>query len=114
MKYRKLDAAGDYTLGTGRDFWVDVPEAVAAAVQTRLGLWAGEWFLDAEAGTPWAADILGYSRRAYDAAVQARVLGTPGVQDIIAYSSQLADRRLTIRAKITTDYGQAAITGVYG
>ena len=52
MRYRKLDAAGDMTFGNGIGaFYVDIPEAPAQAVMTRLRMEQGEWFLDAKAGT---------------------------------------------------------------
>src|SRR5260364_424406 len=54
MRYRRLDAAGDYAFGRGlSDFEQDTPEAVAQAVKTRLALRFGEWFLDTSDGTPW-------------------------------------------------------------
>jgi hypothetical protein len=55
MRYRKLDANGDYTFGGGsNDFLVNTPETVAQAVMTRLNLLQGEWFLDTTAGMPWS------------------------------------------------------------
>src|SRR5260363_151880 len=53
MRYRRLDAAGDYAFGRGlSDFEQDTPEAVAQAVKTRLALRFGEWFLDTSDGRP--------------------------------------------------------------
>ena len=43
MRYRKLDEDGDYSFGRGAaDFWVNVPDAPAQAVRTRLALWQGQ------------------------------------------------------------------------
>ena len=54
MRYRKLDAAGDFVFGHGAaDYHRDSPEAVAQAVLTRLKLHRGEWFLDRSEGTPY-------------------------------------------------------------
>src|SRR5260363_163740 len=51
MRYRRLDAAGDYAFGRGlSDFEQDTPEAVAQAVKTRLALRFGDWFLDTSRG----------------------------------------------------------------
>lgn len=111
MRYRKLDADGDYTTGTGEDFLTDSPAAVGQAVRTRLLLFQDEWFLDAR-GTPWSQDILGrIPVEVYDAAIRRRILRTPGVTQIAQYASTLnrATRALTIRATIDTQYGQTAL-----
>lgn len=115
MKYRKLDANGDYTFGHGSaDFLRNTPDAVAQAVQTRLNLFTGEWFLDITDGTPWNPSVLGKtSQPAYDGAIRNRILGTPGVQQIDSYTSTFDGntRRLTVTATITTIYGQTTVTG---
>lgn len=112
MRYRKLNAAGDYTLGSGGDWHVNTPEGVAQAVRTRLALWAGEWFADTEDGTPWPTDVLGkYTGETRDAVIKERILGTPGVRALSAYTSTFDGqaRRLSIAATIVTDYGAAAL-----
>lgn len=112
MQYRKLDTAGDYTLGTGSDFHVNTPAAVAQAVKTRLLLFAGEWFLDTTDGTPWRTDVLGkYTQQAYDAVLKDRILSTPGVTGITQYSSALdsSKRTLSVSAAISTIYGQTTL-----
>lgn len=114
MKYRKLDANGDYTLGTGADFYQDQPEAIAQAVLTRLLLFAGEWFLDTTDGTPWRTDVLGkYTKDTYDTIISQRILSTDGVQGISAYSSSYdaTARALSISATLDTIYGQATMQG---
>ncbi|MDE2403041.1 MAG: hypothetical protein KGL90_15400 [Burkholderiales bacterium] len=112
MRYRKLDAAGDYTLGSGQDFHVDTPQAVAQAVQTRLNLALGEWFIDTTDGMPWSTEVLGkYTANTRDSVIKDRILGTPGVVSIDDYSSQFdgSKRRLSVAASITTAYGAATV-----
>ena len=114
MKYRKLDHNGDYTLGSGEDFFVDSPDAVAQAVRTRLMLFQDEWLYDRE-GTPWTSEILGrVPPDAYDAALRARILGTPGVVEISSYSSAIDTnaRELTVQVTIVTQYGRATMEAV--
>lgn len=111
MKYRQLDNLGDYSIGA---FYTDIPQAVAQAVQTRLRLFAGEWFLDTTDGTPWRTEVLGkYTRETYDTVIQQRILSTPGVVGIATYASTFdGDRRaLTVSATIDTVYGQTLFTG---
>ncbi|WP_110993123.1 hypothetical protein [Pseudomonas sichuanensis] len=114
MRYRKLDANGDYTFGNQQvDFYRNSPEVVAQAVQTRLQLNKGEWFLDVADGMPWSTEVLGERTVATrDAAVKKRILGTNGVIQIDTYTSSFAadTRRFTVSATITTAYGQTTIS----
>lgn len=113
MRYRKLDSSGDYTFGTGADFYSDSPEAVAQAIATRLKLWRGEWFLDRSEGTPYLEEVLGERRtRSPDVAVKQRILGTPGVTEIRSFSAVFDEstRALTIHATVETEFGTASIS----
>ena len=113
MRSRQLDANGDSTLGIVGNFFINVPDAVAQAVLTRLRLWQGEWFLDTTAGTPYLQSILGAVHgHDADAAIRARVLGTEGVTAILAYQSSRdpSTRKLTVAMTIDTVYGQAALS----
>lgn len=112
MKYRALDANGDYTFGRSMaEFLNNSPAAVAQAVLTRLMLAQGEWFLDTTDGTPYSTQILGtHTQPLYDQAIQERILDTPGVQSIDDYASTLDQQRnLRVAALITTVYGQTTI-----
>jgi hypothetical protein len=109
MRYRILDADGDYTVGHGgQNFYVNDREAVGQAVLTRLKLFLQEWFLDQTEGTPWATQILGeQTLPTYDLAIRDRITGTQGVTKITSYSSNLntVTRALTVNASIDTIYG---------
>jgi hypothetical protein len=110
-----LSATGDYIFGQGAsEFLVDIPAAVAQAVQTRLLLIQGEWYLDQDDGTPYYSLILGTgTQNTYDDAIQSRILETPGVVSIDEYSSSLnAQRQLTVTCTITTQYGGASVNVV--
>jgi len=111
MRYRPLDAAGDYTVG--RPFLANDPAAVAQAIQTRLRLSLGEFFLDTTDGTPWLTEILGPRANLNpDAAIKQRILGTPGVTSIVSYSSSFdgGPRALSVNASVQTAYSAAPIT----
>lgn len=114
MKYRKLDAAGDYSFGSGTsDFWANVPDAPAQAVRTRLSLWEGDWFLDRREGMPWRTKVLGkYTESTRDPVIRSHVLGTRGVKSILEYSSDLNRdaRKFAGDVKIDTVYGAASIS----
>lgn len=114
MRYRKLDADGDFQMGHGEaDYHIDSPEAVAQAVKTRLALLAGEWFLDLTEGTPWAARVWGkHVRDTYDPLLRRRILETEGVREITSYESSFdgETRTLTVAATIDTVYGAVTVT----
>lgn len=111
MRYRALDANGDFQFGRSGIFLVNSPEAVAQAIRTRLALWAGEWFLDNEEGTDYSGKILGYGTQGTrDVEVKSRILNTQGVREIVSYSSSVDPaRKFTVTAVVDTDYGQATI-----
>lgn len=105
MRYRQLDAQGDYTVGL--PFFVNSPQCVAQAISTRLKLWQGEWFLSSTAGTPWRQSILGRSVNP-DAFIKQTILGTQGVTSLVSYNSSLqaASRVLTVSGVVNTLFGQ--------
>jgi hypothetical protein len=122
MRYRKLDQDGDMQFGHGAgDFWHNVPDGVGQSVKTRLLLFAGEWFLDTTAGTPWGGfplndlvvkqgRILGmHTQMLSDAVLRERILQTNGVTAILTYGSFLdpSTRAYSVNATIDTIYGRA-------
>lgn len=105
MRYRQLDANGDYMVNS---FLQDSPACVAQAIVTRLRLGQGEWFLDTTEGTPWKTKVLGkYTGDLYDPAIKSRILGTPGVLELVSYSSARDPntRKLSVVCTVSTIYG---------
>ena len=113
MRYRKLDSDGDMQFGdSGLNFYTDVPEAVAQAVKTRLGLWLEEWFLDVTDGTPWAQLVLGrHTEQTFANAIKKRILNTEGVESIenIEFQQDLDKRALTFQCTLNTAYGSITL-----
>lgn len=110
MRYRALSPTGDYVFGK-TTWYVNSPPAVEQAIQTRLRLWLGEWFLDTSDGTPYLTQILGERHgKNPDAAIKQRILGTPGVSQLLSYSSSFnaptdgVPRTLTVNALVQTIY----------
>lgn len=114
MRYRTLDENGDYVIGASQaNFLVNTPETVAQAVQTRLKLVAGEYFLDTSAGVPYQTEILGYgTQETRDAAIQEIIVETQGVTELVDYASVVdpSTRKMSVAATINTQYGQTTIT----
>lgn len=116
IRYRALDTNGDMTFGRGNlNFLIDSSDAVAQAIQTRLRLWTGEWFLDSTVGTPWMTQIIGRNTtKLYDRAIKDRVLGTRGVSQISDYSSTVIDRHLKAQMTVDTLFtGQIVLQAVF-
>ena len=112
MRYRALSPSGDYQYGRSGLFLTDTPAAVAQSVRTRLLLESGEWFLDADEGTPYSTQILGYGTKdTRDLAIKTRILDTPGVTELTNYFSTVTpDRLFIVNATINTKYGPASVT----
>lgn len=114
MRYRRENADGDYTFGSGDDTWlINSPGAVAQAVKTRFELWYGQWFLDTTAGTPWIQSVLGKQKPdVYNLAIRQRILETQGVNSIIDFNTNVntSTRRVTFTATIDTIYGTTTVT----
>lgn len=116
MIYRRLDAQGDMTFGHNMaDFLENSPETVAQAIDTRLRLFQGEWFLDVTVGTPYQTQILG--ARKLDLAgpaIRDRILGTQGVKDIQNFETSFNanTREFSVTCTVNTIYGQALYRGI--
>lgn len=92
---------------------MDSPAAVAQAIDTRLKLRQGEWFLDSTEGAPYDTEILGTNTDSTrDQALQTVILDTQGVTQIADYASYLdpATREFTMAAVVDTEYGQTTVT----
>lgn len=115
MRYRKLTPDGDYSFGASQlDFYRDVPEAVGQAVQTRILLWNGEWFLDTDEGTHFMLGILGKhpnQKERADITLQDRINGTQGMVDIDQYESEVnpETRGMQVNVSINTIYGPTLV-----
>ena len=116
MRYRKLSASGDYTFGQAQNnFHVNMPEAVAQAVKTRLLLIQGEWFLDITQGTPYSTKILGAGRVAtFSSALKRVIAETQGVTDVIKFGAffNSTTRKASISATINTIYGKIELGSI--
>lgn len=76
-----LDDSGHLTI-------VEDAEAVGQHARQRLMTFAGEWFLDKDAGVTWLTDVLGlkYDPVIAEALTKTEILETDGVTDIESFS----------------------------
>lgn len=113
MRYRILDADGDYQLGKGQQYFTYGVYAVAQAIKTRLLLLKGEWWENTEEGLPLFQEILGKqgtSDNLYitDTLIKERIIGTPNVIDIIDFNSEFNSqkRRYAFNCTVNTRFGE--------
>ena len=115
MRYRKLDADGDYTFGLNKtSFFINEPETVGQAVLTKLRLFWPEWQLDLDDGTKWKSEVVGAlkTNEMTEIEIGRRIRQVPHVKEIedLTVERDDASRRLTISASIVTDFGKAVLT----
>jgi hypothetical protein len=121
MRYRRLNADGDYTTGQGKQNFLTGAEAVAQAVYTRLRLLKEEWWEDQEDGLPLFQQILGRfgpngNKDAADLLIRSRISDTAGVTAINSFSSiyTVSTRSYSFACEIETEYGSTTLTSNLG
>lgn len=109
-KTRRLDENGDPVI-SGK-VWIYDIEAVAQTINTRLNLFAGEYWRDVTDGTPWIEKILTKNNRKNTlqskiTILKNRILQTNGVISILEWETSFSyqDRKLSVTATILTEFG---------
>ena len=104
-----LDSNGDLAIANNTITMIDGAERVRQHLQIKLRLWASEWFLDTEFGTPYLSDILGkqISLGGSVAALKKSILEVDGVQTItrFEYKFNRSARSLDVNFDVQTPYG---------
>jgi len=109
MRYRALSPTGDYVFGDSSEFLINSPDTVRQAIETKLKLLVGEWFLDDREGLDVGAILGNNTNGTRDQAVQSRILETPGVLRLASYSSTVDVRAFSVSAVVDTIYGEVVI-----
>ena len=115
MKYRKLDANGDYILGNNAQGFLTGADAVAQAITTNLKLLQAEWWENVDQGLPLFQNILGQpgtpdNIKAADLIIQDNILSTTNVKSIANFQSNYSNRTYTIQCMVNTTFGSVAVT----
>ena len=115
MRYRKLDANGDYSFGGNSNNFLTDKEAVRQAVITRLRLLLYEWWENLEDGLPlWQQIMAQRDRNKAEQVIRERMVQTPHVMGLISFQRDWNNetRSLTITALFQTEYGEVGISEV--
>lgn len=107
---RRLDENGNPVI-SGK-VWIYDIEAVAQTINTRLNLFAGEYWRDVTDGTPWIEKILTKNNRTNTiqskiTILKNRILQTNGVVSILEWKTDYSpqDRKLSVTSTILTEFG---------
>lgn len=107
---RRLDENGDPVI-SGK-VWIYDIEAVAQTIDTRLKLFAGEFWRDVTDGTPWIENILTKNNRTNTlqskiTILKDRILQTGGVISILSWKTDFnyTSRNLSVIATVLTEFG---------
>lgn len=107
MKFRGLDAQGDWTFGNGQQDYLTDQDAIAADVKTALQIFQGEVFWAVDAGVDWW-NLLG-SRDQVGVLLQTRqiIASRDGITRIKNVTAALnAQRRLSLTYSVDTVFSR--------
>lgn len=117
MKYRKLDANGDYSFGFGNNNFVTDAAAVTQAINTKLNMFQGECWKSVAEGLPFFQSIAGQSGTqaniaAIDLIFKGRILEAPETTSVDTYASNYdtQKRKYTATASVVTEYGTVEVS----
>lgn len=117
MRYRIVDADGDYSFGSGQQSLTYGVYAVSQAIRTRLLLLKGEWWENLEAGTALYQEILGKTGSENrimiaDSIIKDRIANTKDVLSIKNFSSSLVNRQYSFSCLVITKYGEITLNNM--
>lgn len=111
MRIRNLDAAGDWTLGKGRQDYLTGDRAIALNVATRLREFLGDCFWSLASGVDWW-NLLGSKNPAAEVGIvlgtRAVLAGSEGVVRInsVDASTDVRTRKLSVSYNVDTIYSR--------
>lgn len=107
MRIRALDTSGDWTFGSGQQNYLTDQNAVQLDIQTRLSMFQGDCFFDADGWIDWF-NLLGSKNEAQLVfSIRAIIAETSGVNNVTDVSTTLDENRnLATSWEATTIYGE--------
>lgn len=107
MIVRGLDDEGDWLFGKGKNDYKAANNAVAQAIQTRLGSFLGDCFFDLQAGLDWFSILGTKDQTVVSLAIRSAILNTENVTGILEIVNNLDrdTRELTVSYKVQTTFG---------
>lgn len=106
MRFRNVDANGDWVFGKGRNSYLRDTDALMMNIKTRLLSFLGDCFFDAEAGIDWWNLLGGKDQKALLASIQRVVLRSSNVKRIVEMQSHLTNRKFSITLSVEFANGE--------
>ena len=113
MKFRALDENGDMTPAQFTSQLLTDADAVAAAIDSRMRFYYGEWWEDETLGFRVPAFLM-YGLRDRNRGqtligyINAYILNTPGATTIASSDYSIANREFACNITVNTEYGETA------
>lgn len=108
MKFRQLDANGDWTFGKGLNNYAKENQAIGLNIKTRIRSWLGDCFFDTGAGIDWI-NRLGSKNQDALLTLDLRniILKSEGVTGIIEFDVSLNGRNFRADYSVETIYSRS-------
>ena len=106
MRFRNVDASGDWVFGKGRNSYLRDTDALMMNIKTRLLSFFNDCFFDTEAGIDWWTYLGGKDQKAILASVQRTVLRSSNVKRIVNMKSILKNRKFSIELSVEFANGE--------
>ena len=106
MRFRNLDANGDWVFGKGRNSYLTGNQALMMNIKTRLLEFLGDCFWDMNKGIDWWTLLGGKDLKKILVDVQRTVLRSYQVQRIVDLDYTLNNRILSIRISVEFANGE--------
>lgn len=100
MRFRNVDASGDWVFGKGRNSYLRGNEALMMNIKTRLLSFLNDCFFDTEAGIDWWNLLGGKDEKSLLASIQRVVLRSSQVKRIVDMQSRLNNRKFAITLSV--------------
>ena len=106
MRFRGIDANGDWVFGKGRNSFLQNTDALMMNIRTRLLSFLGDCFFDTDAGIDWWHLLGEKNQKALIASIQRVVLRSSNVKRIVDMNFRLTNRSFGVQLSVEFANGQ--------
>jgi hypothetical protein len=108
MKFRNLDANGDWTFGNGLANYVGGNAAIGLNIRTRIYSWLGDCFFDQQAGIDWWNRLGSRNQKTLlDMDLRRIIAQSENVTALVSFASVLDGRAYRATYSVNTIYSKS-------